>query len=219
MSAPDAWRLNQSDGIQAFGSLIDLFEAQARRTPSRIAASLIGQTDHLTYSALSEQSALPAGCRRRAQAGSIVGVHLERTPQYLTAILAVLKCGSAFMPLDPKYPRGRLEFMVQDSGAKLLITDSRLAGNIKTNSSQMVLPDREEPEIESEVQRNPAPASSLENLAYVIYTSGSTGKPKGVLCPQLGLLNRLEWMSKVFPVPARRDRLPDCAAPFCGLGL
>jgi non-ribosomal peptide synthetase component F len=137
MLAPDAWRLNQSDGIQALGSLIDLFEAQARRTPSRIAASLMGLADHLTYSALSEQSGRLA---RRLSAsgagpGSIVGVHLERTPRYLTAILAVLKCGSAFMPLDAKYPRGRLEFMVQDSGAKLLITDSRLAGNIKTNSS------------------------------------------------------------------------------------
>jgi len=201
VSAPDVWRLNQSDGIQALGSLIDLFEAQARRTPSRVAASLIGQADHLTYSALSEQSERLAHRLSASGAGpgSIVGVHLERTPKYLTAILAVLKCGSAFMPLDPKYPRGRLEFMVQDSGAKLLITDSRLAGNIKTNSSQMVLLDREEPAIESEVQRNPAPVSSPENLAYVIYTSGSTGKPKGVLCPQLGLLNRLEWMSNVFP--------------------
>jgi len=158
------------------------------------------QPDRLTYAELSEQSESLA--RRLAAAdagrGSIVGVHLERTPQYLTAILAVLKCGGAFMPLDPRYPRGRLDFMIQDSGARLLITDSRLVGNIRTNLTQTILLD-EEPGGEHDVPRDANFSTTPETLAYVVYTSGSSGKPKGVLCPQLGLLNRIQWMSHEFP--------------------
>ena len=180
-------------------SLIELFEAQATRTPDRVAVSLTDQPGHLTYSALSKQSDRLARTLAASGAtpGSIIGVHLERSPKYLTAILAVLKCGGAFMPLDPRYPRGRLDFMIQDSGARLLVTDSRLAGNL-TSPTQTILLDQEQPDIQREPYVAPASATP-ESLAYVVYTSGSTGKPKGVLCPQLGLLNRLQWMSEVFP--------------------
>lgn len=190
---------NPHAGIRT--SLVELFEAQALRTPDRTAVSLMEQPDSLTYAELSEQSEFLA--RRLAATGagrgSIVGVHLERTPNYLIAILAALKCGSAFMPLDPRYPRGRLEFMLQDSGARLLITDSRLVGNLKSHLAQTILLDEEEPEFDRETPSGPPPSTTPETLAYVVYTSGSTGKPKGVLCPQLGLLNRIQWMSNVFP--------------------
>ncbi len=160
----------------------------------------MGQSDQLTYHALSKQSDRLAETLAASGAGleSIIGVHLERTPKYLIAILAVLKCGGAFMPLDPRYPRGRLDFMIQDSGARLLITDSRLVGNIRTNLTPTILLD-EEPGIELDVPRDANSSATPETLAYVVYTSGSTGKPKGVLCPQLGLLNRIQWMSNVFP--------------------
>ena len=192
--------IDPESGHQAFRSLVELFESQASRTPDRVAASLVDQSDHFTYSALSKQSDWLA--RTLAASGasrdSIIGVHLQRTPQYLIAILAALKCGAAFMPLDPRYPRGRLDFMIQDSGAGLLITDSRLMGNIQAGSAQTVLLDQPAA-IQRETHFPPASRSTPESLAYVVYTSGSTGKPKGVLCPQLGLLNRLQWMSNLFP--------------------
>ncbi|MBZ5607237.1 MAG: amino acid adenylation domain-containing protein [Acidobacteriia bacterium] len=129
--------------------------------------------------------------------GSITAIGLERTPGYLIALLAVLKSGAAFLPLDPRYPRARLDFMIQDSSARVLITNRRLMGKVQSDLPQTVL--LEEPEVESEVRYTPAIPPSPDGLAYVAYTSGSTGKPKGVLCPQLGLLNRLEWMSNQFP--------------------
>ena len=185
---------------EALHSLAELFELQASRTPDSVAVSLIGQSYHLTYRALSKQSDQLA--RKLAAAGavpeSIIGVHLERTPKYLVAVLAALKCGCAFMALDPRYPQPRLEFMMRDSGARLLITEGRLEGKIKADSAQTILLDEPDREIEPQASGEPSLPAAV-SLAYVVYTSGSSGEPKGVLCPELGLLNRLEWMSNLFP--------------------
>ncbi len=184
-------------------SLVELFEAQACRTPDRVAASLMGESDQLSYWELSQKSDRLA-CRLAALdsgPGSIIAICLERTPRYLIALLAVLKSGAAFLPLDPRYPRGRLDFMIQDSRARVIITESRLMGRVQTDLLHTVLLDQESPEIDPDARCTPI-LPAPDSLAYIAYTSGSTGKPKGVLCPQLGLLNRLEWMSRQFPYVA-----------------
>jgi non-ribosomal peptide synthetase component F len=106
-------------------SLVELFEARADRSPERIAVTCGG--DHLTFSELNARSNQLARILLRSglEQGDIVGVCLDRSPSYIVAILAVLKAGCAFLPLDPRYPRARLDFMLRDSGAPALVTGSQ----------------------------------------------------------------------------------------------
>ncbi|WP_406630959.1 amino acid adenylation domain-containing protein [Amycolatopsis sp. WGS_07] len=106
---------------------------------------------------------------------SVVGVRLERGLEMVVALLGVLKAGAAYLPLDPDYPEDRLRFMVEDSGAELVIEPGDLT-------------DLDESRQPVDVVVRP------ENAAYVIYTSGSTGRPKGVVIEHRGIVNRLRWM-------------------------
>ena len=102
-------------------------------------------------------------------------------------LLAVLKAGGAYLPLDPSYPAERLAFMLADARVAVLPTQERLAGRLPAGSARVICldspPAREEPAGEPSL---PPAAPSGENLAYVIYTSGSTGRPKGVVIPHAG---------------------------------
>lgn len=104
---------------------------------------------------------------------TIIGVRLERSPDLIVCLLAVLKAGAAYLPLDPAYPPDRLDYMIEDSGARLVITRDSLA----SLAGREPLPDTLLPQV------------SPRALAYVIYTSGSTGRPKGVMVEQAGLIN------------------------------
>jgi amino acid adenylation domain-containing protein len=178
-------------------SLVELFEARANRSPKRIAVTY--GADHLTFGELNARSnqlariLLSSGLKQ----SDIIGVCLERSPSYIVAILAVLKTGCAFLPLDPRYPRARLDFMLRDSGAPALVTASQFVSRF--DSPPRTVLNVEEKAAESEGPDNPGIATGPDSPAYAVYTSGSTGKPKGVLCPQAGLLNRLTWMWEQFP--------------------
>jgi amino acid adenylation domain-containing protein len=186
----------------SMASLVELFEAQADRSPDRIAVKC-GRT-HLTFGELNDRSnrlawtLLASGVDQ----GDIVGVCLDRSPNYVVAILAVLKAGCAFLPLDPRYPRARLDFMLRDSGAPALVTDSQFVSRFDDPPHTVLLNvegDADGKTAGRESPDNPGIALQPESPAYAVYTSGSTGKPKGVLCPQAGLLNRLTWMWEQFP--------------------
>lgn len=179
-------------------SLVELFEAQADRSPDRIAVRR--GLDHLTFHQLNDQSNRLARTLLASglEPGAIAAVCLDRSPSYLVALLAILKAGCAFLPLDPRYPRARLDFMIRDSGSPLLVTESRFASRFD-NPPQTVLLDIAEETIEGQGPGNPGIAVQPDTPAYAVYTSGSTGKPKGVLCPQAGLVNRLTWMWEQFP--------------------
>jgi len=110
--------------------------------------------------------------------GDVVAVRLERSLIFLPALLAVLKAGAAYLPLDPGYPADRLAFMVEDAGAVRVLTETDLAGSRTWPSGPL-------PEL-----------ASPDDLAYVIYTSGSTGRPKGVANTHRGIGNRLDWMTR-----------------------
>ncbi|MEO8191046.1 MAG: amino acid adenylation domain-containing protein [Acidobacteriota bacterium] len=158
------------------------FEAQVRQRPDATAVEF--QDSALSYSELNRRANRLARRLRRARVASevLVGICLDRSLDLVVAILAVMKAGGAYLPLDPEYPEERLAFMASDSGMSVLVTDERLETLVHVGPDVTVCLMEEEagPKI-AEEELDLDATGSPDNLAYVIYTSGSTGKPKGVL--------------------------------------
>lgn len=164
-----------------------LFEAQAARTPDAIA--LICETESLTYQQLNERANRLAHSLQIAP-DQLVGICLPRSADMLIAVLAVLKAGAAYVPLDPVYPVERLSFMLQDSQACLLLTHQALQALPEMALTRICL---DSPTDRQRIVGCPASNPSCQvqphHLAYVIYTSGSTGTPKGVAIEHRSLVN------------------------------
>jgi iturin family lipopeptide synthetase B len=181
-----------------------LFEEQVEQTPDRIA--VLGTINQLplqvTYRELNEKSGRLAGLLREkdVQADTIAGIMAERSIEMIIGVFGILKAGSAYLPIDPDYPRERIDFILKDSNAKILLTGREIAG--------ISLPgafNNRPPGTSFHLHPTPGPATSL---AYVIYTSGSTGKPKGVLVEHQGVVNYIKWAESVY-VQGRK-----CVFPF-----
>ena len=99
----------------------------------------------------------------------------------VVGILGILKAGGAYVPIDPVYPMDRRAFMLEDSGAAIVLTQSALGKQLPSGRAKVVCLDTDLEVFASQADTNPRPSLSPDNLAYVIYTSGSTGKPKGTL--------------------------------------
>ncbi|HSM66117.1 MAG TPA: MupA/Atu3671 family FMN-dependent luciferase-like monooxygenase [Ilumatobacteraceae bacterium] len=127
--------------------------------------------------------------------GTPVGLCAERCPDLVVALLAIHKAGGCYVPLDPTYPRDRLEYMLQDSGAPVLVTQSHLQGLFPGHRSAVVLLD-EADRWADRPNWNPTSATRPHDLAYVIYTSGSTGRPKGVMVEHVNVLNFFTGMDQ-----------------------
>ncbi|MCI3242922.1 condensation domain-containing protein [Streptomyces spinosisporus] len=164
-----------------------LFEEQAARTPGAPAV-LHGDTT-LTYAELDLRAARLAAALTARGAGpeSVVAVALSRSPDLVTALLAVLKAGAACMPVDPAYPAERIALMLGDATPELVICEPDTARRFGITPESVCPPDA------SADPRAARPPLSPENLGYVIFTSGSTGRPKAVLGTQRALANRLVW--------------------------
>ena len=175
---------------------------QASRTPDSTA--LIFAAQHLSYRLLDRISDELAIELQSAGAGkeSVVGICMQRSAELVVALLAVLKSGSAYLPLDPLYPKERLEFMLGDAGVKVLLVQPDLPGPNGDNIRRICLDEgwAQERGLEATAQWKGRPRLQPENLAYVIYTSGSTGKPKGVMTSHRGLCNLVLWMQMAFPL-------------------
>jgi len=169
-----------------------LVEESAARRPGAVAVSMAGET--LTYGELNEQANRLAHRLRRLGVGpeERVAVCLERSPALVTALLGVLKSGGAYVPLDPGYPADRLAWVLEDSRAAVLVTQSGLA--LPAHDTRTIVLD--EADLTHESAADPAPLSLPENPAYVIYTSGSTGRPKGVVVRQGAVVNFLASMAR-----------------------
>jgi|GEM_PF-3021239 len=186
-----------------------LFEEQVEKTPE--ATALVYEEQQLSYAELNRRANRLAHYLRRRGVGpeQVVGLLLERSTEMVVAIMAVLKAGGAYLPLDPAYPEERLRYMLDDSGAELLLTQRELVSQFGEMSAAVLC--IEASEWVEESGENPATTVAAENLAYVIYTSGSTGKPKAVLMthqPPINLLAALS--SKVYesqPLAGRRASL------------
>ena len=132
-----------------------------------------------------------------------VAVLLERSPDAVVALLAVLSAGGAFVPLDPDYPDRRLAAMLEDSAASLLVSTGDLLSRLpeERRPPHLVALDRDGDRIAAADSASPSPART-DGVAYVMYTSGSTGRPKGVVVPHRAIANRIRWMVDAFPFGA-----------------
>jgi amino acid adenylation domain-containing protein len=159
-------------------TLTALFEARAAQTPA--SESVVAGEERLTYRELNARANRLAHALRQkgVQRNDIVGLAVERNADVAIGILAILKAGAAYLPLDPDYPRDRLAFVVDDAKARLVLASSKVWSSLQLEGAECL-------DIATAgnglLDTNPDVASAPEDLAYVIYTSGSTGKPKGVL--------------------------------------
>jgi len=171
-----------------------IFQTKAEQSPDLPAVDFYGEI--LSYGELNTKAHAWAQHLRAqgARPGTCIGICMERTLEMIIAVLAVLKSGAAYVPLDPNYPVERLSIMVNDAGALLLLTQERLTGKLShlvQTGIQLLVMDgtnqilRTQPDAVSE--------AAPDNLAYVIYTSGSTGHPKGVAMQHRTLTNLIQW--------------------------
>jgi len=210
-----AWLLNQTqyDFSHHPDTLSTWLEQQAQLTPDAIA--LVFQpservTDSqgyeqeivLTYAQLHEKSAQLAhylinehGCKSEDK----VAVCMTRSPQMVISLLAILKAGCAYLPLDPEHPSQRLAYIAEDSNAKVVLTLETCSNTLSSELQKTaVIVDAELKICASYPTTAPKVCISPEQLAYVLYTSGSTGQPKGVAIPHAGIVNRLAWMQQQY---------------------
>jgi len=165
-----------------------VFEQQVERTPDSVA--LIGPTNSLTYYELNEKANQVAHFLQKSgvKPGDRVAVCLHRSMEVVVSLVAILKTGAAYVPVDPSYPASRLSFLIQDSEAKVLITQRSIAAELPALPTHVISLDQEWPIVALESNENLTAAHAEDQLAYVMYTSGSTGNPKGVLIPHRAVL-------------------------------
>ncbi|MFB0847085.1 amino acid adenylation domain-containing protein, partial [Paenibacillus oleatilyticus] len=177
----------------------ELFEEQAARTPERTA--VLFEDERLTYRELNERANRLARTLRAEGVGADVPVAImvERSLEMIVGIYAILKAGGAYVPIDPEYPAERIRYIAEDSGARLLLTQSRFLDRVPAELEGRVL-DLNEGAVYAEDATNLPNGSGPRDMAYVIYTSGSTGKPKGAAIEHHSVLNRILWMHERYPI-------------------
>ena len=187
------------DGYDPEATLVSLFKRQASRTPGNTAV-ICGEYS-LTYKELDEKSDRMAGAltARGVKPGDLVPVWMDRSPEWFVSILGVLKTGAAYVPVDPHYPLKRALYIVEDTGADVIITHSARAGKLSPGKAGVLCADDLDvftgvPAVSP--QTLPGPGA----LAYVIYTSGSTGKPKGVMIGHRAIQHLITWHNHYFEV-------------------
>ncbi|HKI03782.1 MAG TPA: amino acid adenylation domain-containing protein [Thermoanaerobaculia bacterium] len=181
-------------------TLHGLVEAQVARTPDAVAVSF--ENEDLSYRELDRRAGSLARALRRLGAGpeNLVGLYVERSLEMMVALLAILKAGSAFLPLDTESPPERLEFIVRDAGLRLVLAQKSLTPTLA--AAEVVLLDADG--FLADLPAEPETGSVVlgENLAYALYTSGSTGRPKGALNTHWAIRNRLLWMQEAYGLKA-----------------
>lgn len=210
--AEEQWLLEQGRQPSAVPEttlcIHQLFEVQVKRSPE--ATALTFGTQQLSYQQLNERAnQLAYYLKNQYGIGpdTLVGICLERSPDMVIALLAVLKAGGAFVPLDPAYPSARLSYVIADSSLMTVLTHTDILARTPIDEAQAVCLNA--PGLIAQLEKLPSDnlsAESLElashHLAYVIYTSGSTGQPKGVMLEHSGLCNLVVEQRKGFCVTA-----------------
>lgn len=175
-------------------TITQLFEEQVEKTPDNIA--VVFENQKLTYRELNERANSLANYLRSQKIGrnDIVGIMVNRSLEMIISILAVLKSGACYIPIDPEYPQDRIEYMLNNSNAKLLLTFKRLENKVTFDNKLFVELDNE---LYNSNKDNLININKPDDLAYIIYTSGSTGKPKGVMLKHSNINNFIQGMCNV----------------------
>jgi amino acid adenylation domain-containing protein len=196
------WNQTQTD-YPHDKTLVDLFEAQVTLNPNNIA--LVFESQSLTYQQLNQKANQLAHYliqNYQIQPDTLIGICVERSLEMIIGVLGILKAGGAYVPIDPNYPQERIQWILQDSGTSLLLTQSFLTEKLPLtqhkNSCQVIC--IEQTDFSEALTNNPSLQSTSDNLAYVIYTSGSTGRPKGVMIEHRGLTNLALASANTFQV-------------------
>jgi amino acid adenylation domain-containing protein len=178
------------------------FELQATSIPKSTALRVQGT--ELSYQNLNEEANRLAHylIKKGVGPGMLVGVCVERCPEMVVALLAVLKTGAAYVPLDPSYPEERLSFMIEDARLGCVVTRNGIQKRLPTSVPTAIALDSEAALIRNEPLHNPSLELNGVQRAYVIYTSGSSGRPKGVEGTHRGAINRFWWMWERYPFEA-----------------
>jgi surfactin family lipopeptide synthetase A len=191
-----------------------LFEEQVERAPDAIAVRL--GSEELSYRELNLRANKLARYLREMGVSPerVVGIFMDRSFEMLVGLLAVLKAGGAYLPLDPEYPPERIGFMIEDSQTRVVLTQNCLLHCLPDTAARMICLDAECSAFSLESGENLQPRAMPDNLAYVIYTSGSTGRPKGVLVAHHGVTNMIEASGRLFQVNSDSRILQNASLSF-----
>ena len=191
-----------------------LVAKQAAETPNALAIACAGSS--ITYSEWNQRANQLAHYLRSRGVGPdvLVAVLMSRTPEMVTALLAVMKAGGAYVPLDPANPRERQALMLEDAQVPVLLTDATARDQVPEIDAEIVCLDSTWQAFADQPTDNPVSGVATDDLAYVIFTSGSTGRPKGVPIPHRALLNLVFWHRTTYSVTAA-----DRATQIAGLAF
>ncbi len=173
-----------------------LFEEQVERTPDNVA--VVFEDQQLTYRELNARANQLAHYLQKLGGGPdvFVGICVERSLEMIVGLLGILKAGGGYVPLEPAYPQERLDFMLGESEAQVLLTQSSLAARFTQHDVPVVYLDSDWQKIAEFEEENPENTTTAKNLIYTIFTSGSTGKAKGVAIEHRQLLNYLNGIQE-----------------------
>lgn len=185
--------------IQAPATLHELFEAQVARTPDAPAVL----TDHrcVTYRELDARAEALCSTLEAVGVGpgSLVAVIAERSTELVAALIAVLKAGAAYVPIEPSYPHARISYILEDARVSAIVGERALVGAFGPSSARHVFLDELAEPVRGMPKRGRRRVSP-DCAAYAIYTSGSTGRPKGAVVSHRAIVNHMRWMLRVFPL-------------------
>ncbi|MGB7605432.1 MAG: amino acid adenylation domain-containing protein [Lutisporaceae bacterium] len=188
-----------------------LFEEQVEKTSDNIA--VVYKEEKLTYKELNEKANMLARVLKNKgiKPNEIVGIMVEYGTEMLVGILGILKTGAVYLPIDANYPKDRIDYMIKDSGVKILLTASKLAQSVSADIELIFLEDEE---LYKGDKSNLEIINTAKDTAYVIYTSGSTGKPKGVMIEHSSLVNLCKWHIEYYGVTEN-----DNSTKYAGFGF
>jgi amino acid adenylation domain-containing protein len=197
MSVVPLLELNRTEADYLRSATIaDLFARQAARTPDAVAVAAGNR--QLSYRELDERSNRLAHSLESlgVKPDTLVGVAVERSETLVVSLLAILKSGAAYVPLDARYPKERLSWIIEDSGMKVLVTTSETRQQLPLSGRSLTAVDADASAIDAHATESVHSDATSSNLAYVIYTSGSTGKPKGVMIENRNVVNFFTGMDR-----------------------
>jgi amino acid adenylation domain-containing protein len=178
----------------------ELIEQQAERSPDAIAVTY--EDHHITYAELNARANRLAHYLKsaRVKREEMVGICMDRSIDLIVGLVGIMKAGGAYVPVDPDYPDERIDYILEDARARVVITGRGQEERLRREGLRVVSVEEEAGEIGKQSDKNPASDVTASNLAYVIYTSGSTGKAKGVCVSHAAVCNHMLWMQQHFPL-------------------